>query len=74
MIARQEEAADPSKFKVERRGHFAEVIDAYFDPEMVDRMFKGRPLWDDKPRGSLTSLPTTSTGTIPPTATNMLLT
>lgn len=43
IIARQEELADKIKFKVERRGHFAEVVDAYLDPAMVDRMFKGRP-------------------------------
>jgi hypothetical protein len=45
LIARQEEASDAIKFKVERRGHFAEVIDAYLDPEKVERMFKGRPEW-----------------------------
>lgn len=44
FIARSEEAADPEKFKVERRGQFAEVIDSYLKPEMVDRMFRGVPL------------------------------
>jgi hypothetical protein len=44
LIARQEERDDPEKYKVERRGRFAEVIDAYLIPEMVDRMFEGRPL------------------------------
>lgn len=45
-LARQEEASDPEKYKVERRGRFSEVIDAYLIPEMVDRMFAGRPkLW-----------------------------
>lgn len=44
----QEEKDDPQKFKVERRGHFAEVIDAYLIPEMVDRMFEGYPTWDDE--------------------------
>jgi hypothetical protein len=43
LTARQEERDDPQKYKVERRGHFAEVIDAYLIPEMVDRMFMGRP-------------------------------
>lgn len=50
-IARQEEATDAVKFKVERRGHFAEVIDAYLDPVAVDRMYLGRPFevkGDDK--------------------------
>lgn len=42
--ARHIEASDPVKFKVEWRGHFAEVVDAYLDPVMVDRMFKGRPI------------------------------
>jgi hypothetical protein len=45
-IARVEEANDPDKFAVERRGRFAEVIDAYLKPEMVDRMFKGIPSGD----------------------------
>lgn len=44
----QEETDDPQKFKVERRGNFAEVIDAYLIPEMVDRMFEGYPTWDDE--------------------------
>ncbi len=57
MIARQEEAADPIKFKVERRGHFAEVIDAYLDPNAVDRMFSGRPHWDLKAEEPLTHTP-----------------
>lgn len=44
-IARTAEAKDPITYKVERRGFFAEVIDAYLDPEKVDRMFHGRPDW-----------------------------
>lgn len=44
IIARQEEAEDPQKYKVERRGNFAEVVDAYLIPEMVERMFEGRPM------------------------------
>lgn len=43
LLARQEELSDAIKFKVERRGYFSEVIDAYLDPEKVDRMFLGRP-------------------------------
>ncbi len=42
-IARDEEAQNPTTFKVERRGQFAEVVDAYLKPELVDRMFEGRP-------------------------------
>lgn len=42
--ARREEIDNPNKFKVERRGNFAEVIDAYLNPDMVDRMFRGRPV------------------------------
>jgi hypothetical protein len=44
-IARRAEAKDPITYKVERRGFFAEVIDAYLDPDKVDRMFLGRPDW-----------------------------
>ena len=44
LIARSEEAADPDKYKVERRGQFAEVIDAYLNPDLVDRMFRGVPI------------------------------
>lgn len=43
IIAQQEEKADPIKYKVERRGHFSEVVDAYLDPLQVDRMMAGRP-------------------------------
>jgi hypothetical protein len=47
-----EEKADPDSFRVEYRAHFAEVIDAFLDPQAVDRMFDpdftlekmGRPL------------------------------
>jgi hypothetical protein len=35
----QEEKADPDSFKVEFRSNFAEVIDAFLNPEMVDRIF-----------------------------------
>jgi hypothetical protein len=44
VLARQEEKDDQVKYKVERRGKFAETVDAYLIPEMVDRMFEGRPL------------------------------
>ena len=40
---RAQEASNPDTFKVERRGKFAEVEDAYLKPEMVDRMFAGGP-------------------------------
>jgi hypothetical protein len=42
-LARDEEAQNPDTYKVERRGQFAEIIDAYLKPELVDRMFAGRP-------------------------------
>lgn len=41
---RGQEASNPDTFKVERRGQFAEVEDAYLSPEMVDRMFAGAPV------------------------------
>jgi len=37
--ARAKEAENPETYKVERRGKFAEVTDAYLNPTMVDRMF-----------------------------------
>jgi hypothetical protein len=45
---RAQEASNPDTFKVERRGKFAEVEDAYLKPEMVDRMFAGAPDGYDK--------------------------
>jgi hypothetical protein len=33
------EKANPEKFKVEYRAHFAEVVDAYLNPDRVDEMF-----------------------------------
>lgn len=56
-IARKEEAKDPITYKVERRGFFAEVIDAYLDPEKVDRMFHGRPHWDARATPQLSYYP-----------------
>lgn len=47
-IARRAEAKDPIAYKVERRGFFAETVDAYLDPDKVDRMFFGRPVWEPK--------------------------
>lgn len=38
-IMRREELQDPDSFKVEYRAQFAEVVDAFLRPEMVDRMF-----------------------------------
>jgi phage terminase large subunit-like protein len=37
--ARFSEESNPDKFKVERRGQWAEVIDSYLNPENVDRAF-----------------------------------
>lgn len=45
---RSYEASNPDTFKVERRGKFAEVEDAYLRPEMVDRMFAGAPIGYDE--------------------------
>jgi len=45
-VERAQERSNPEKYKVERRGRFAETIDAYLMPEMVDRMFAGRPVSD----------------------------
>lgn len=38
-ILAREELSDPDSFKVEYRSQFAEVVDAFLKPEMVDRMF-----------------------------------
>lgn len=43
-ILAREEQANPESFKVEYRSQFAEVIDAFLTPEMVDRMFD--PAWN----------------------------
>lgn len=40
---RNTEAADPEVFKVEQRGQFAEVIDSFLIPGLVDRMYQGIP-------------------------------
>ena len=44
---REDERQDPEKFKVERRGHFSEVIDSYLNAAFVDRAFKGKPIGKD---------------------------
>lgn len=41
--ARASEASNPESYKVERRGKFAEVTDAYLSPEQVDKAFSGVP-------------------------------
>src|SRR5271166_1416883 len=41
--ARAEEQANPEGFKVEYRGKFAEVMDAYMEPRRIDEMFAGLP-------------------------------
>lgn len=43
VIARDEERQDPDTYKVERRGRFAEIVDAFLRPEMIDRAYLGRP-------------------------------
>ena len=44
---RAKEAADPDTYKVERRAIWAEVVDAYLLPEMVDRGYAGKPVGYD---------------------------
>lgn len=55
-IARQEEMSNPEKYKVERRGQFAEVIDAFLNPAQVDRMFEGKPFINSQ-TGELEHIP-----------------
>jgi hypothetical protein len=45
-ITRDEEKADPDAFRVEVRAQFAEVINAFLRPEMVDRMYNVP--WNEK--------------------------
>lgn len=40
------ERRNPTKFKVEKKAQFAEVEDAYLDPDKVDQMFV--PFWDNR--------------------------
>jgi hypothetical protein len=42
-IMRSEERRDPAKFRVERRGQWAEVLDQYLYGPSVDRLFKPIP-------------------------------
>jgi hypothetical protein len=42
--ARAKESANPETYKVERRGKFAEVTDAFLIPGLVDRMYMGAPV------------------------------
>lgn len=52
--ARAKEAANPEAYKVERRGKFAEVTDAYLNPSMVDQMYRGAPDgYEPLPNGDL---------------------
>ena len=46
VIERDTERQDPEQYKVERRGQFAEIIDAFLRPEMVDRAYQGVPTRD----------------------------
>lgn len=47
------EATDPEVFKVEQRGQFAEVVDAFLNPAKVDEMYAGVPIGlDPQPDGT----------------------
>lgn len=46
LIERDTERQDPDTYKVERRAEFAEIVDAFLRPEMVDRAYLGRPTRD----------------------------
>jgi hypothetical protein len=52
--ARAKEAENPESYKVERRGMFAEVSDAFLNPSMVDQMYRGVPDgFESMPNGDL---------------------
>jgi hypothetical protein len=54
LQARAREAANPEAYKVERRGKFAEVSDAFLNPMMVDQMYKGVPDgFEEMPNGDV---------------------
>lgn len=54
---RTEEAKNPEAFKVEQRGLFAEVIDAFLNPAMVDKMYEGVPTGSEaQPDGTFKTL------------------
>jgi hypothetical protein len=46
LIERDTERQDPDTYKVERRAEFAEIIDAFLKPEMIDRAYLGKPTRD----------------------------
>ncbi len=46
IIERESERQDPDTYKVERRAAFAEIVDAFLKPEMVDRAYLGKPTRD----------------------------
>ncbi len=48
-IMRSEERRDPAKFRVERRGQWAEVLDQYLYGPTVDRLFKPIPAFSKWP-------------------------
>lgn len=53
LSQRTEEAKNPEAFKVEQRGLFAEVIDAFLNPSKVDEMYSGVPIGhESQPDGS----------------------
>jgi hypothetical protein len=47
-VERTRESDNPDAYKVEMRAIWAEVIDSYLDPDMVDRMYAGRPTSDGR--------------------------
>jgi hypothetical protein len=52
--ARAKEQSNPETYKVERRGKFAEVTDAYLNPSMVEQMYRGVPTgFDYMPNGDV---------------------
>jgi hypothetical protein len=46
LIEQDNERQDDDTYKVERRGEFAEVVDAFLRPEMVDQAYLGVPTRD----------------------------
>ena len=51
---RVEEGKNPEAFRVEQRAQFAEVIDAFLNPLMVDQMYAGLPVGTEpNPDGSM---------------------
>lgn len=62
VIERELERQEPETYKVERRGQFAEVIDAYLRPESVDTCFAGLPTVVDEDEIQYTPLITNWNG------------